>query len=80
MSDNAVDDDLNLLNEELSRLAAQLYDYEIAWRNKQQYLETRGYMLRPRYRPGWVPSWYHNGTDPELCEDFYSLPVSQYCF
>ena len=30
---------------------------EIFWRDHQKWLEERGYMLRPRLRPGWTPSW-----------------------
>ena len=31
------------------------------WVERQEALERAGYMLRPRYRPGWTPSWA--GTD-----------------
>ena len=31
------------------------------WAERQEALERAGYMLRPRYRPGWTPSWA--GTD-----------------
>jgi hypothetical protein len=34
---------------------------EIWWVERQEALERAGYMLRPRYRPGWKPSWV--GTD-----------------
>ncbi|KAF9258834.1 hypothetical protein L218DRAFT_1080200 [Marasmius fiardii PR-910] len=30
---------------------------EIFWRDHQQWLEERGYMLRSRWHPNWVPSW-----------------------
>ncbi|TBU31671.1 kinase-like domain-containing protein [Dichomitus squalens] len=30
---------------------------EIWWRDHQVWLQERGYMLRPRYRPDWIPSW-----------------------
>ncbi|KAI1795565.1 kinase-like domain-containing protein [Ganoderma leucocontextum] len=30
---------------------------EAWWRDHQEWLAGRGYMLRPRYRPGWEPSW-----------------------
>ncbi|KAI0244942.1 kinase-like domain-containing protein, partial [Lactifluus subvellereus] len=30
---------------------------ETWWVEHQQALEAAGYMLRPRYRPGWKPSW-----------------------
>lgn len=28
---------------------------EIVWRDLQPWLEQQGYLLRPRYRVGWVP-------------------------
>ncbi|KAF9480281.1 hypothetical protein BDN70DRAFT_992808 [Pholiota conissans] len=31
------------------------------WQVKYSWLESCGYQLRPRYRPGWTPSWI---TDP----------------
>ncbi|KAH8989697.1 hypothetical protein EDB92DRAFT_836759 [Lactarius akahatsu] len=34
---------------------------ETWWVERQQALEHAGYMLRPRYRPDWTPSWA--GTD-----------------
>ena len=30
-----------------------------------------GYVLRPRYRPGWVPSWHGTGKEEIYCEDSY---------
>ncbi|KAJ7031518.1 kinase-like domain-containing protein [Mycena alexandri] len=38
------------------------------WVDHQPFLFSRGYMLRPRYRPGWVASWTQAGAkfDPEL--------------
>ncbi|KAL4242378.1 hypothetical protein ABKN59_011983 [Abortiporus biennis] len=30
---------------------------EVFWRDNQKWLEQRGYMLRPRYRPEWIPSF-----------------------
>ena len=35
----------------------KLYESEVFWRNHQKWLEEHGYMLRPRLRPGWIPSW-----------------------
>ncbi|KAG6893292.1 hypothetical protein C0992_010570, partial [Termitomyces sp. T32_za158] len=37
--------------------AGDLSIYEIFWADLQPYLLSRGYQLRPRYRPDWVPSW-----------------------
>ena len=55
---------------------ARLMRFEEQWRDRQPMLEQRGYMLRPRYRPGWIPSWH---KDPSLnrrdCEDAILAPV-----
>lgn len=37
---------------------------EVYWRDHQKWLEHNGYMLRPRYRPDWKPSWI--GTDKHM--------------
>jgi hypothetical protein len=34
-----------------------LGEHEEWWAERQQALEKAGYMLRPRYRQGWRPSW-----------------------
>ncbi|GBE79197.1 hypothetical protein SCP_0203940 [Sparassis crispa] len=52
--------------------------WEARWRDRQQFLEAHGYMLRPRYRPGWIPSWRATGGDPMDFEDSVSLPVVQH--
>ncbi|KAJ7434800.1 kinase-like domain-containing protein [Mycena galericulata] len=53
----------------------RLGEGEIFWRDHQRWLHECGYMLRSRYRPGWIPSWQ---TDPTkeyiLCED--GIPLS----
>ena len=36
---------------------------EVAWRDRQPYLQSHGYMLRPRYQPGWIPSWQQRKPD-----------------
>ncbi|KAG9124820.1 hypothetical protein FRC07_010120 [Ceratobasidium sp. 392] len=51
-------------------------DAENRWVSMQPYLLSKGYQLRPRYRPGWVPSWKNTGASPYDCEDsINSLPV-----
>lgn len=32
-------------------------DSEIWWSNRFEWLKGRGYLLRTRYIPDWVPSW-----------------------
>lgn len=38
-------------------------------------LEKRGYKLRPRFRPGWKPSWMGTTKRPVQCEDYVSNRV-----
>lgn len=64
------------LRAEVVHKAAQLKPYEIQWRDRQRFLEQHGYMLRKRFRPGWIPSWETNGGVPDEQEDYRSLPVS----
>lgn len=48
---------------------------ECWWRDRYEILKSRGYMLRPRYEPGWVPSWLGNDRLPVFCEDSKPLMV-----
>ena len=54
----------------------QLKPHEEWWRDHYDFLRSKGYELRPRYQPGWTPSWL--GTDKVilLCEDRVSTYVS----
>ncbi|KAF9073651.1 hypothetical protein BDP27DRAFT_1417117 [Rhodocollybia butyracea] len=40
-----------------------LYKSETWWAQHFEWLKQHGYLLRPRYRPGWQPSW-RAGKDP----------------
>lgn len=53
-----------------------LLDVERGWKDRQLFLLSKGYQLRPRLRHGWKPSW--EGTDKNIldCEDAVVLPVS----
>ncbi|KAJ7140502.1 kinase-like domain-containing protein [Mycena crocata] len=51
----------------------RLVGTEIFWRDHQVWLQDCGYMLRPRYRPGWVASWLGTEKDPYKCEDGIAL-------
>ena len=42
---------------------------EAWWVERQEALERTGYMLRPRYCPGWKPSWAGTNKDYLHCED-----------
>ncbi|KAJ3551171.1 hypothetical protein NM688_g4863 [Phlebia brevispora] len=60
-------------SEALRQKYATLGEHEIWWRDHQQWLGEMGYMLRPRYRPGWKPSWEGKKIDASDCEDAVSL-------
>ena len=68
-----------LRNEFYAKMGAtgdHLFAYEEYWREKQPFLTSRGYTLRPRYHPKWRPSWHgHPDMNPLDCEDFWQLPV-----
>jgi hypothetical protein len=46
------------------------------WIERQEALEQAGYMLRPRYRPGWQPSWIGTNKFYLDFEDGNGLKVS----
>lgn len=57
---------------------AEVSPAERAWARIQPFLQSRGYMLRSRYRPGCRPSWtmpnfVGRNTD---CEDWHISIVS----
>ena len=49
-----------------------LNEDEIFWRDHQKWLEQHGYMLRPRFHPGWVPKW--EGTKVNVLEFEDAMP------
>jgi hypothetical protein len=53
---------------------------EAWWVERQEALERAGYMLRPRYRPGWKPSWAGTKKWYSRCEDGQFHWVSVNCF
>ncbi|EED77210.1 predicted protein, partial [Postia placenta Mad-698-R] len=46
-----------------------LVEAEYFWRDRYQWLQEHGYLLRPRYKPDWVPSWQGTKKDYSDCED-----------
>jgi hypothetical protein len=53
-----------------------LGEHENWWVERQEALEQAGYMLRPRFRPGWQPSWTGTNKEFDDCEDGKSVIVS----
>ncbi|KAI0795408.1 hypothetical protein C8Q75DRAFT_745820 [Abortiporus biennis] len=56
----------------------RLSGIELFWRNRQPFFESKGYMLRPRYKPGWVPSWNENDIHWDRAEDAVEHDLSLY--
>lgn len=54
----------------------ELSELELWWSRHYRWLKDRGYLLRPRYAPDWVPSWHGTKKSWVLCEDGYAAPVS----
>ncbi|TCD65335.1 hypothetical protein EIP91_002773 [Steccherinum ochraceum] len=54
---------------------AELDQSDRAWRDMVPYLKEKGYQLRPRWQPDWVPSWQSTGDEPSpfIHEDYYGL-------
>jgi hypothetical protein len=50
---------------------------EIWWRRQYEWLKVRGYLLRPRYAPDWIPSWEGSKRHALDCEDGRVLHVRQ---
>ncbi|OCH94858.1 hypothetical protein OBBRIDRAFT_788858 [Obba rivulosa] len=46
-----------------------LVENELYWRDRQKWLEEKGYLLRSRYRPDWKPSWEGTKKMSFQCED-----------
>ena len=53
-----------------------LFEEDFFWREHQRWLADAGYMLRPRYRDDWQPSWLESGKATYQCEDGKSILVS----
>ncbi|KAK7689873.1 hypothetical protein QCA50_006512 [Cerrena zonata] len=54
-----------------SELLTSLGPHEIPWRDRYNFLASKGYTLRPRYHPEWKASWLTNGEKMDDCEDFW---------
>ncbi|KAF8647095.1 hypothetical protein AX16_006929 [Volvariella volvacea WC 439] len=49
----------------------KLQPEEQFWVTHQEWLQSCGYLLPKRYRPGWTPSWYTSGKPKERSRDYY---------
>ncbi|EJD43044.1 hypothetical protein AURDEDRAFT_114882 [Auricularia subglabra TFB-10046 SS5] len=52
-----------------ARGAFALGPEEKPWRDRVPFLLTKGYRLRARFQPNWVPSWKGTDIHPKDCED-----------
>lgn len=55
--------------------SAVLSSSELWWIERYEMLKDQGYTLRPRFRPGWVPTWKVRNIRPLRCEDSIRNPV-----
>lgn len=46
-----------------------LLQHEIFWRDQQVWLQEKGYMLRPRYHPNWIPASQGKAGPARIHED-----------
>ncbi|KAL5513542.1 hypothetical protein ACEPAH_3941 [Sanghuangporus vaninii] len=46
-----------------------LSDIEKKWTEDYESFLSRGYQLRPRFHPGWIPTWRGTNLSPVACED-----------
>ncbi|THU85933.1 kinase-like protein [Dendrothele bispora CBS 962.96] len=53
------------------RFSGDLSDTERFWRDHASWLEEKGYHLRPRYQPEWMPSWASKPDERFAFEDAY---------
>ncbi|KAG9227555.1 hypothetical protein CCMSSC00406_0000799 [Pleurotus cornucopiae] len=51
------------------RVGGQLLASEVFWRNHYDWLLSKGYLLRSRYRPDWKPSWEGTRKSWLACTD-----------
>jgi serine/threonine protein kinase len=58
----------------ISAAHPHLAEFEIWWRDHYNFLEEKGYKLRSRYSPDWVPSWTNTNKVDINCEDGISSP------
>jgi hypothetical protein len=47
-----------------------LNSVEIFWCDHQKWFEDCGYMLQPRYIPGWKPSWLEKSASGKLVVEY----------
>ena len=59
--------------------AFELISSEKWWRDRYNFLMKHGYQLRPRFRPGWIPTWVRKKKDPLFCEDGHMNLVRVLC-
>ena len=67
---------LDILDRPVTTEPGAIGAHETWWVERQEALERAGYMLRPRYRPHWKPSWASTDLFHFRHEDGLSQTVS----
>ena len=78
--DGSFDSDAAERERQARRDHRTLLSAEVFWRDHQEWLAQQGYMLRPRYRSGWKPSWEGEGKAWRRHEDGVAAKVREGCF
>ncbi len=58
-----------------AKVRGGLFEYEYHWVEHQAIFAERGYMLRPRYRQNWVPSWLGTGDEDGWSDAEDGIPI-----
>ncbi|TFY71462.1 hypothetical protein EVG20_g1530 [Dentipellis fragilis] len=61
-----LEEDINPPSVERRLDRARLRRTERQWRKIQPWLQSQGYLLRPRFKPGWTPSWQPEAGGKEI--------------
>ncbi|KAG6901323.1 hypothetical protein C0995_013581 [Termitomyces sp. Mi166 len=59
--------------------SVKLSSGEVFCRDHYKLLKDRGYTLRKRYDPDWIPSWIHTSKNRLNCEDALPINVRTAC-
>lgn len=65
----------------VQEIVGELHPIEAIWVKRFELLESHGYRLRPRFRPGWVAPWQGTNLNPYSFEDglFHLVCLSIVC-
>ncbi|OCH90628.1 hypothetical protein OBBRIDRAFT_754583 [Obba rivulosa] len=72
------DSDSDVDSDDFDEIFGTLHEDEERWSDRYEFLQSKGYVLRTRLRPGWVPSWRASGSEPFGYEDAITSPSREH--